>query len=906
MAIFRSWRAFVASTSVFIVLVAGSAAGLWSTGNQMYSDWLFNMGAVSLNQEPEVLLVERTDEASDPGTLANLVAELSRLGARRTVVLPGQFAETTEALPSDISSDVLVVKTPITNMSLSGGVGWNAQPSFEAGYFRSVPVRLEGSDSAGSEARVPWFVALRGDEEAYSSPLYLNFGFLKNGLPVVRQHQVLEGEVIQEVVRDRVVLLGAPEQALSPGYPVPGSSSPLSQLEMQGLIWSTVAGDVGLTSLEPIWQVLAILLLFVMNLFVFQWLSPIFGSIVSLALIIVFGGAGWLSLQYFHMVLPVVDLTIVQLASLLFVYQARRASEDRTVTEMLGTTNAALFERYIPEAFNEAASPWPKLVVFINQQLELGRSILLERVPSDHRVREIQAINCSIDDIAEKRRDYERTPYSDALQHRRPLQLKRAYFESSKEHELEYLVPLIFAGEVLGFWALTVTPEEGWSREAFESNIGSFAIQISELLYHRQQLTREKRLESRLGRRILALEAGRNKPEQLRSALELLGNRLATLEAMFDSLKAGAIMYDLFGQVLQANARALDIAGQANLAVYKMTALDFLCGLCHLNQETARRQLRHVTLKRAELRLPVRAVAGNQALMVSIRPIGLVRNKLEAPRVANSAQPFKILGLSFEITDVSHAGAALRLREDLLQQLLPKQRNQLSRLSLVARLTSAKIKAIPAGERLLSELDQTVTAIEGTIAEVEDRLDGDQASQNVNAMVPVNVLRVVGDALSRSEKRIKEKHLTVSSDWPFMTSLVSADAEELSELIDRVVVLLCKDATPGSQLQIDIREQVQPEPRVSVEFSNVGYGIPQSALDRILAKAAVVLLNSDDPLEETLGMVKSIEHWGGQAEVSADVGKGFCLRLHFRPLALDSAASMPSAQGQPEDENAGE
>ena len=906
MTIFRSGRAFVASTSVFILLVVASAAGLWSTGNQMYSDWLFNMGAVSLNQEPEVLLVERVDGAYPPGTLADLVTELNRLGARQTVLLPGSLTEAAETLPSDISADVLVVQAPVANRPLSDGVGWNAQPSFEAGYFRSVPVRLEGPDSDGAEARVPWFVVLSDDKEVYSSPLYLNFGFLKNGLPVVREKQVLAGEVIQEVVRDRVVLLGPAEQALSPGYPVPGSSSPLSQLEMQGLIWSTAAGDAGLTSLEPIWPVLAILLLFVMNLLVFQWLSPVSGSIVSLALIMLFGGAGWLSLQYFHSVLPVVDLTITQLASLLFVYQARRTSEDRTVTEMLGTTNAALFERYIPEAFNEAASPWPKLVVFISQQLELGRSILLERVPSDHRVREIQAINCSIDDIAEKRRDYERTPYSDALQHRRPLQLKRPYFESSNEDELEYLIPLIFAGEVLGFWALTVTPEADWSREAFEGNVGSFAIQISELLYHRQQLALEKRREQSLGRRILALEAGRNKPEQLRSALELLGNRLATLEAMFDSLKAGAIMYDLFGQVLQANARALDIAGQANLAVYKMTALDFLCGLCHFNQETARRQLRHVTLKRAELRLPVRAVAGNQTLMVSIRPIGLVRNKLEAPRGANAAQPFKILGLSFEITDISHAEAALRLRDDLIQQLLPIQRNQLSRLSLVARLTSPKIKGIPAGERLLNELDQTVTAIEGTIAEVEDRLDDNQASQGVKAMVPVNVLRMTGDALRRAEKRIKEKRLTVSSDWPFMTPLVSADAEELSELMDRILALLCKDATPGSRLQIGIKEQTQPEARVSVEFSNVGYGIPQGALDRIRAKSAVALLNSDDPLEETLGMVTSIIHWGGQADVTADVGKGFCLRLHFRPMALDAAEPLPLAQDQPENKNEGE
>ncbi|MEP5174348.1 hypothetical protein, partial [Marinobacter alexandrii] len=58
----------------------------------------------------------------------------------------------------------------------------------------------------------------------------------------------------------------------------------------------------------------------------------------------------------------------------------------------------------------------------------------------------------------------------------------------------------------------------------------------------------------------------------------------------------------------------------------------------------------------------------------------------------------------------------------------------------------------------------------------------------------------------------------------------------------------------------------------------------------------VELLNSDDPIEESLGVVKSVSDWGGQAEITAEVGKGFCLQLNFRSMALSDAQTMTGRQ----------
>lgn len=529
----RNWREIIASLLLLALLVVLSVAGVWRNANLTFSDWLINASLVTSDIDPKVLLVELDQASVQPEELSTLESKLNELGAREVVLLPLAQPRVAREKARRVTDSLLVTRfagehdteVPDGAKWLYEGMrtGWVTTPEFDAGYFRVVPAGFVGQGINNDMEIAAWFVPLLEGGRDLADSVALNFALLGNGLPTLSQRQILAGEAISELVQGRVALIGSADPLLSPGYQVPGVGAPLSNLQIQGLALATVAADAELRFPAPLWVGLVVGLLFLFNLFVFQWLSVVNGVLYSLFAVVGFGFVGWWLFESFDMLPPVADGTAAQLVSLLFVYQARRYAEAKTLTTMLGTTHSALFERYVPKAFNDSESPWPKLVVFINQQLNLSRTILLERVPGDHRVREIQALNCSIEDIAEQRRDYERAPYSDALQHRGALQLRRAFLERVGEQELEYLTPLIYAGEVLGFWALSVMPEENWSQEAFENNIASFASQISELLYHRQQLERERARERRLGRRILALDIGRTPHEQLRSARSCWG-----------------------------------------------------------------------------------------------------------------------------------------------------------------------------------------------------------------------------------------------------------------------------------------------------------------------------------------------------------------------------------------------
>ncbi|MDC0662940.1 hypothetical protein [Marinobacter sp. SS21] len=901
----HSRRIITLSLLMLLLLVAASATGLWRTGNLLYSDWLFNIGAISAEPVEQVLLVTTASAPLSEERRHALAAELNRLGAHEVVLLPpSPAAAASDNGRSRTAGDRLMVTHPVqvtgpTTFSASapladpGRTHWVLPPSFEAGYFRSVPTRATLTLGGERHEIRPWFAELAGLPTAGAEPLYIHFGFFFNRLPSVSEQQVLAGEVVRELVEQRVVLLGSPESQSQPGYPVPGNARPLNQLEMQGLIWTTAANQAGLQLPSGVLPLLAVILAFTINLLIFQWLSPAYGAAYLLASTLLIAAIGWVLLQYGARVMPVVDLAVTQLASLLFFYQAKRQKEDQAISRMLAETNATLFERYIPEAFNDAESPWPKLVVFINQQLNLNRSILLERVEKDHRVREIQALNCSIDDIGEQRRDYERSPYSDALQRRGPLRPQRPFFNATGEQEREYLTPLIYAGDILGFWALTVTPEGQWSQEAFEANVASFAAQISELLYHRQQLQEQELRQNRLGRRMLALEAGRDHHDQLRSALDLLDNRLLTLEAVFDNLNAGAILYDLFGQILQANERARDIVAQSGLSLYNVTAVDLIRDLCELPLEDARSQLRHATLKRAEVRLPIRPLAGYHSLLLYIRPIKSADSELETAVSPSRVTPFKLLGLAFEFTDISQTRNALGFRDDLFGQLFKNVRNQISRITLTARLTANEVQGTAGGERLLDTLEQTVTGMDSAINHIEDQLGETHTTLALKSSVPINLVRLVDDAITDLDKTLNEKRLKVTRDWPFIASLIWADPDVLRLLISRMLTLLSNDAMPGSEIQITLGEFAEPRHLIALSVENAGYGLPQATLESIQSKPASELLNSDDPVEETLGLLKALEHWGGTGSVSAAVGKGFSFHLEFMPLTFKDHKPAP-------------
>ncbi|MDP4547375.1 hypothetical protein [Marinobacter sp. MDS2] len=886
------WR-YLASASLLLAVLMTAAFFHWGRAANLHAhDLLINTGVASATPKNNPLLVSVAAKDINRTTLIQALENLHALGANELIILPELSgllfsSPLLASLGSTVFSDQLLLT--VSKKASEDGIATQLQlpdsisvtnlpaPTFSSGQYRYVTNPSENSRHPFSPTHLP----NQADENQG-----INFLFLSNGQPEVSLQQVASGQLIPALVEGKTILIELSSAGNDPGYAVPGNSETISALQIQGLIWSTLATD---SAVEPYaaWVApLLIGLLFVSNLILLQWLSPLQGIVSSLVISFLLVTAYVLSLTFTFRIFPLTELLFTQMASLFFVFQAQRLNEDRAVASMLAESNSMLSERFARASFFESDNPWAKIVVLINQQLNLNRSILLEKVPEDHRVHEIQALNCSIDSIAEQRRDFQRTPYSTAIELGGPLLMTRQYFREAAAGEIEYLVPLQFANEIMGFWALAVQPGTNWNQAAFESNVSDFAAQISELLFHREQWQRERKLQSSMSARLAGLDGGRRPHRDLQNALNLLEKRLDEMEDVFAGLGSAVLLYDLFGQITQTNQMLEQLARESGFSPFSLTAAELLCEVCELNLEEARRELRHVTLKQKPVFLPVKPLRKQNSYMLHVRAVKRTLSATESNQGRSEADPFQLIGILFEFVDVSHTQELLAARDDVLAQFSRDIRSPLNRITLAAN----RLKKLNPSDEAAAKVESIDSAVTQAVKMMEGMSkinSGGIETTGLHSLVPINPLRLVKHALTLVEDKAQGKGLRFIENWPFQVTLALVNNEVLRQLLRDILVLLINDATPDSSIAVLISNEMQAGQRtIVISLTNEGYGLPKSTMHNLLERPASLLLGSSDLLEHTIGSLQHLAYWGADFEADSQTGQGFSFSIRLREIGL--------------------
>ena len=305
-------------------------------------------------------------------------------------------------------------------------------------------------------------------------------------MPTVAIDDLLSGRLIDQVLENKIVLIGLVPPYPFHGYDTPNSISEngVTPLEYQGLALQTVLFG-RMLRFPGSWELLACLLIIIcLNLTAHQYLGTFSHFIVSglfIGSVIVFNAA----LLYFYQVwVPVVEIVLAYI-----LFQTLLAFRDNTLRNRLALQiildqSFKRREQVMPKSFFRSPDYWSLVVNMVNQTLNLKRFIFLEAVEGDHRVKEVISLNCSLDDIKERRRDYHRTPYKTALEQNRSIPVS-SYFTQLPESEAAYLVPLNFAGQVQGFWAFTIDVNEEKQSPALLTTVNNFAVEIGEMLFRR-------------------------------------------------------------------------------------------------------------------------------------------------------------------------------------------------------------------------------------------------------------------------------------------------------------------------------------------------------------------------------------------------------------------------------------
>ena len=701
---------------------------------------------------------------------------------------------------------------------------------------------------------------------------FINFLGGADRMPTVDSERVLEGGLVETLVRDKVVLIGVKtplmQQMLSPLGLMPYAS-------YQAYALNTLINNNEI-QIAPVWLVIGLVTLLVLVLFVAVLNIPDrFQLIMISGVILLILFLGYSSLFIFnYWVMP--GYLLITILSILMALLFLRNRQNQQALQQMALNSAARIEsHWLSENYSSSQVQWNHIANMVTQTLSLERTIFLERVPDDHRLREIKALNCSIDDISEMRRDYQRTPYTTAIEHGGALKLERSYIEGVADDEDHYLMPLTFAGNIQGFWAFTIKANAELDKSKLIDAVEQFALQIAELLYHWSEWGKNKQLESSPLVKLLKMQFEENSYESINHSINFLTHRLSTMERVMDGLETLAILYDLFGRVVHVNKSMTNMLTEINLMPYSMTAVDLIVNLSGCSMIEARNYLSYLILEQGSINIPVKNDGVKTGYMMVISAL---KSDVDENDIDNEMQPFELTGILCELIDMSQIRELYAQKENIVQHMSGWLRNDLSSISMACDLAQDKRLGDAKHVELMQLIKKKTNDLANNFEQVNYIVQQDLISK-VTGYYPVDYIGSLHASIKEVQKMNKKK-TKIQPLIPYCSPLVMASPKELRQVFSAIVGVLISDAVDESEVKIKI---LCNKDKVSFEFKNEGFGIPQEQLEHYLTTKDISLSNEFQRLQVA---AQHIENWDGNFTAVSEIGVGMNFQFSLKVFVL--------------------
>jgi len=703
-------------------------------------------------------------------------------------------------------------------------------------------------------------------KSVHQSSYLIDFRAKQNGLAKIDFERAVSGELISQMITDKYVIIGSGsaidnnriKTPLSPDKGIPESHFHAYALET--LLEGKVITEI------PAWLVLIIIAcLSLFNLVFYQLISFRLITWVSFSFLVLYSFIPWIFLRYADIWIPVIEILISTFISIYLVYRKRALYQEESNQKLIIDASVKLRERYIPESFYESSEHWSQVINMVNQALDLNRSIFLERIKGDHRVREVIALNCDINDIDERRRDYERTPYSTAIEQGTMIKLdKKNYLTKTDINETEYLVPLIFGGIVQGFWAFGIAPENQEKIDNFNEIIMSFAAQIAELLFRREQKLTIKQTNDRELYKIMKMEGATSAYEELNSSIMMLDKRLDLMEHVFHNIDMAVILYDMFGRLVHINHPMISLLKQSDFLPFEMTAVDLCVALTNQPIEEIRQFFREMIFWQNAYTFSISFKSHQEKkFILKIKPIRSNENIQQF----QEASPFQTFGFILEIIETTEMGKASQLKGEFLNYLHFKLSRDLQNIPLALSLLLDKRAKKDQKQKALTIINQRMSQLFTFINHAPDEFDRNY-SQIYQDQYPLMPSKMLSQASLSLIPLANQKRVTLKTNITELSSLVCTKPELLEKAVKMITEILIEDAREGSIVMTDL---IETDEQVVLNFVNDGFGLPNSDLQEYIFGTGEIQSKTFQSLRKIAREIKKVD-W--VLEARSDIGTG--------------------------------
>lgn len=714
-----------------------------------------------------------------------------------------------------------------------------------------------------------------------AGPFLINFAGGPGTFPNVPMSRLLAGDLISEMVKGKVVLVGPDDSLEGLETPVCGGADTMSFLEFQGNALQTLLDGTPIRPLPWFYLLLVLVVLGLSSSLLYQQVNPVAGLRLALGFILVYGLAAIAGMGYFRSWIALGPLILAQAGQFVFTLVVRARRTSFSLNEMRLRILSQIEQRFCPQNILLSPDYWDHLALMFNQTLDISRMVFFERVPQTLQLREIKSFNCTMEDRHEKGTTLDTSMFSAALTRGSPVRVS-GYFERGQTPEEEYVCPLTFGDELLGLWVVGVDPLKSIRIPQFEVVLARFSRQIARLLYHKTRAAVKRSLAARV-KGWLATEKEDPVYRELRTIADMLAQYYDILDTVFSQISAATIVYDSFGRVLKANEPAFTLLQPENLVPTRATALEFLRLVTGKDDTQVHSLLRSVLLDQAPASMSVKLPAhGERQFLLQVYP--LLEQKHERP----GAEPFSVQGMVCELIETTSISSLSSLKGVVADRLGVELRNHLAAIEISAGLMETDSISSAERQTLLQAIHQKTSTCVHVINECQKYLGRDVDAYAIRCF-PLDALEVLGQVCAEFAQKAESRRVTFKIQQPRLTAQVLASTPELPQFFTAAMELLLRDAAENTVLTIDVEDVPNS---LTFRLSNCGFGIPNDRLQEILTGSEAPDTEEFQVLRQAISWVRD---WEGILQITSDVGKGYSISLQLRQFPLSPfVSSLPA------------
>lgn len=658
-----------------------------------------------------------------------------------------------------------------------------------------------------------------------------------NSLPHVSANDFLSGKVISEMVKDQVVLIG---QRMDPTYgivtPTTRGSQRMTRLELHGHILNTLLRGDFQTKASPI---LTGILLALLALIVCQiarqvsttWLPQTFFVCAALILLGSLVNQSYNSIQ-------------VPTSAMLFCLTLGFATASLRRFRILQV--AAKYWRLMmdleqKESNSKPEKSWELLTDAVSQMFCPSRMVLMELKPNETHLKIVSSIHCDANDIFEKRRDAQRSPYRNAIEAERPIAGGVRYFfeQNSMHDEVEFMVPLIFSAQVLGFMVISMERSalENW--KDFENFLTQFANDMSMVLAD-QRTSEQSNSYGSLGLPRLRSLPEENTLAKIQSEKLEQQNRVQRLNSAFERSESASAICDIFGRILQANSRLVQLLHDLQVVTGESSCVEMISRLTARPIGDCQRMF-------------LQAIMNNRTNQIGIPPTVdrpypcIMFVKPLMCKTQQSSGDINYRRVVIEIIEGRAFENITKWQQRLSQDISETADRQMERLQTQLQRLQTQSQELSASKTTIQSLGDSMDELRNTLSRFQIVTQNHLTEQPKNCF-PVNALEIYQSAFENHQQLLESRGIEVVHDFDQDNCLGMANPFLLEKTFAAILDLIAQNAFDRSQMFVSA---TVIDDKTHFQFRNRGGGTPLQGLRKSLIHVEDSGNDTTSQLEQT-------------------------------------------------------